>query len=504
MKNFDLKKISLEAKKLKDRGYKIGLCHGVFDIIHAGHINHFSEVKKKCDYLFVTVTEDQYVNKGPNRPVNNHYFRAQVLASIKQIDYVGINFAPDASTCIDLIKPNFYFKGKDYKGKPDLTNRLSKEISSVKKNNGKIIYTSSPLKSSTQIINQSFSYIFDSNLTKFLSTKNKKKLLIDSIKALNKAKDKKVLVIGDSIIDQYDKVRPLNKPIKESILATKFLKTDIYLGGVFAAAENLYQFCNNISICSVIGNDQDIKKSLKKIRSKFNCFIPEEKSKVTTRKRRFVDNAYNRKLSEVYFMDDQLLGKKNKLKIINFLNKKLESFDLVILIDYGHGFIDPEIYNILKKKSKFLAINCQTNSANLGFNLITKYKKADFICIDEPELRLATSNNKDSIEKIVTKELIKSINCKNITITRGRNGSFSYLNKKIENAPALISNKVIDTIGAGDVFLVIASLLYSVKTSQLVTNILGNIAGALKVDILGHSKSISKSNFYAIINHILK
>ena len=47
MKNFDLKKISLEAKKLKDRGYKIGLCHGVFDIIHAGHINHFSEVKKK-------------------------------------------------------------------------------------------------------------------------------------------------------------------------------------------------------------------------------------------------------------------------------------------------------------------------------------------------------------------------------------------------------------------------------------------------------------------------
>ena len=63
---------------------------------------------------------------------------------------------------------------------------------------------------------------------------------------------------------------------------------------------------------------------------------------------------------------------------------------------------------------------------------------------------------------------------------------------------------MIDTIGAGDVFLVISSLLYSGNFGQLITNIIGNIAGALKVDILGHSKSISKSNFYAVINHILK
>ena len=86
----------------------------------------------------------------------------------------------------------------------------------------------------------------------------------------------------------------------------------------------------------------------------------------------------------------------------------------------------------------------------------------------------------------------------------GKNGSFSYLDSKTLKTPALISDKVIDTIGAGDVFLVIASLLYSIKADQLVTNIIGNLAGALKVDILGHSKSISKSNFYAVLNHLLK
>ena len=115
MNKYNLENIAKISKKLKLKGKKIGLCHGVFDVIHAGHLSHFEEVRKKCDYLFVTVTEDKFVNKGPNRPVNNHYFRAKVLESLRQVDYVGINYSPDASDSIRQIKPNFYFKGKDYK-----------------------------------------------------------------------------------------------------------------------------------------------------------------------------------------------------------------------------------------------------------------------------------------------------------------------------------------------------------------------------------------------------
>jgi len=166
MKKYNLGNLAKISKKLKLQGKKIGLCHGVFDIIHAGHLSHFEEVRKKCDYLFVTVTEDKFVNKGPNRPVNNHYFRAKVLESLRQVDYVGINFSPDASESIRQIKPHFYFKGKDYRGKKDLTERLYKEINELKKINSKIIYTDSPLQSSTEIINKSFSYVLDSKLTK--------------------------------------------------------------------------------------------------------------------------------------------------------------------------------------------------------------------------------------------------------------------------------------------------------------------------------------------------
>ena len=74
------------------------------------------------------------------------------------------------------------------------------------------------------------------------------------------------MIIGDAIIDQYDSVRPLNKPLKENILATKNIKTDIFLGGVFAAATNLSQFNNKVSLCTVIGNDKDIKSPLSKFK----------------------------------------------------------------------------------------------------------------------------------------------------------------------------------------------------------------------------------------------
>ena len=295
MKKYNLENLESISQKLRKKGKKIGLCHGVFDIIHTGHLSHFEEVKKQCDYLFVTITEDKFVNKGPHRPVNNHYFRAKILESLRQVDYVGINFSSDATQSIKKIKPDFYFKGKDYKGKKDFTERLYKEIKEVKKINSKIIYTDSPLKSSTEIINKSFSYIFDSELTKFLEKKNKKHLLSKSLESLKEIQNKKVLIIGDSIIDQYNLVQALNKPIKESILATKYLKKDIFLGGVFAAASNLAEFNKNVSICTVMGNDQDVKEQVKKFQKKIKSKIFFEKNKITTRKTRLIDSAYKKK-----------------------------------------------------------------------------------------------------------------------------------------------------------------------------------------------------------------
>ena len=62
---------------------KIVLCHGVFDLLHFGHLEHFKEAKQKGDILIVSITPDRFVNKGPGRPAFNENLRALSLSEIE-------------------------------------------------------------------------------------------------------------------------------------------------------------------------------------------------------------------------------------------------------------------------------------------------------------------------------------------------------------------------------------------------------------------------------------
>ena len=97
----NLKKIVV---KLKAKRKKIVLCHGVFDLLHVGHINHFQEAKSYGDTLIVSVTADEYVNKGPKKPVFNEKLRIEAIAALNTVDYVALNSTPTAINIIQKIK----------------------------------------------------------------------------------------------------------------------------------------------------------------------------------------------------------------------------------------------------------------------------------------------------------------------------------------------------------------------------------------------------------------
>ena len=140
MTNFE--EINNKINYIRKNKKLIGLCHGVFDILHYGHLKHFEAAKKKCDFLFVSITSDQYINKGPNRPVHTNIERLFFLQNLEFIDYAFIADGESGVNSIRLIKPDFYFKGNDYKNnRSDKTKKIFHEIDVVKKNKGKIIYT---------------------------------------------------------------------------------------------------------------------------------------------------------------------------------------------------------------------------------------------------------------------------------------------------------------------------------------------------------------------------
>lgn len=136
----------VQAKRLN-----IGLCHGCFDILHYGHLIHFEDARKNCDFLIVSITPDQFVNKGPNRPIFDVHRRSYALSNIRSIDLVYINDSATAVEPLKKIKPNFYFKGPDYANfKPE--DAIAKEISFAKTLGISTIFTTGENHSTTKIV----------------------------------------------------------------------------------------------------------------------------------------------------------------------------------------------------------------------------------------------------------------------------------------------------------------------------------------------------------------
>jgi bifunctional ADP-heptose synthase (sugar kinase/adenylyltransferase) len=201
-------------------------------------------------------------------------------------------------------------------------------------------------------------------------------------------------------------------------------------------------------------------------------------------------------------MKENYISSKDEKKVLSNLNKSLNKYDVVILNDFGHGFFTNKIINVLVDKSKYLAINVQTNSGNLPFNLVTKYRNADYICIDMPEAFLAAGKKNISKEEI-RNNLLKKIKFKNICITDGKNGAWYYKNKFFKNVPVFNYN-VVDTMGSGDAFFSISSLISRLSNDQELITFMGNVAGSMKVSIVGHSQNIDHIAYIKYAESLLK
>jgi len=165
--------------------------------------------------------------------------------------------------------------------------------------------------------------------------------------------------------------------------------------------------------------------------------------------------------------------------------------------------ITPKVIDLLCEKAKFLAVNAQTNSANTGYNLITKYPRADYVCIDEPEARLALHDKVSSIEEII-KKLGDEVKAKRVTITRGNNGCLVYTPGKGTYKVPVFTNRVVDTVGAGDAFLSITSPCVAMGVPMDQVGFIGNAAGAMKVQIVGNRSSIDKVPLQKFITTLMK
>lgn len=507
-KVFALEELSIECDKARKAGKKITLCHGVFDLLHIGHIRHFTEARKFGDLLVVTLTADDFVNKGPDRPVFTAELRAEFLANLEQVDFVGIVEDGSAAPAIRNVKPDFYVKGGEYsKAEDDVTGKIVLEQNLVEENSGKLVFTNDITFSSSNLINRHLS-THDKNVQMFLEDVRETDLEHRINAYLKKINDMKILVVGETIIDQYTYVAPMGKAAKENIIATLYRNTEKFAGGVVAAANHLSAICPNIELITMMGSGdvgEDFEPFVRELLSpSIDLSVIHRPDGPTVKKERFVEPTYVRKLFEVYEMSDAPLPKNTKNKFKEKLIASLKDADAVVVNDFGHGFIDDEIVDILQENSPFLAVNAQSNAGNIGYNLINKYSKADFVCIDFMEAHLAAQDKHVSVEDLVSERLPSLIDSPNFVVTHGRSGCVaSDGNGGTVTIPAF-NRAVVDTVGAGDAFFVISASMLAAGSDCSTAAFMGNVAGAISIGIVGHRRYLNKIEIQRYVTTLLK
>ena len=486
--------------ELKRHGKTIALCHGVFDLVHPGHLLHLKQAAKIADVLAVSITASKFVRKGPGRPYFDDKTRLEFLAAINCVDYVLLSEGYTVHDIVEAVEPDFYVKGEEYSHEDeDLTGKIREERELVERHGGKIFYTTGQTYSSTKLINNALSGLSDEVREYMLDFKKRHSL--DEIKHYaDAAANLKVLVVGDIIIDRYTYCSIQGLISKEASYSARLLSSEDYLGGSLAIARHLSSFVNkeNLTLASVMGNEDDMNLLVRsELSDKISLQLVNSFKYPTIVKQRYLTRNSKRdeyrkiftinNIPEVQKYDQEALS-----EFKNFLRENISSYDAVFICDFGHGLIDEEAIKIMQDGAKFIALNCQTNSSNMGLNIITKYTRADAFSLDEKELKLAFPEHADD-EKSGLKDLARHLNCGG-WLTRGSDGAWGIeAYGTIHSSPAY-TLRVKDTVGAGDAFYAAACISVAAGADNEAALFMGNIAGALGANIVGNKEPVEKVN----------
>ena len=483
------------------RKQKIIYCHGVFDVVHPGHIRHLSYAKTKAEILVVSITADKHIKKGIYRPHVPQDLRALNLSAFEMVDYVIIDQYAKPINNLKKIKPDFFAKGFEYssKGLPIAT---QEEAKTVEKYGGKMIFTPGDVVySSSKFLEYTLPEIKWEKL--LLLMKNNKFDLDDIKKLINKFSKLHIHVLGDTIVDSYTRTSLIGGQVKTPTLSVLYENTDKYIGGAAIVAQHLKAAGAKVTFSTILGDDplkDYVVKGLKSSGININPII--DNTRPTINKNVIIVDGY--RIIKVDTLDNQPLSEQILKKFNSQIAKS--KADAFIFSDFRHGiFNNTSLDSIMKAipKKKFLAGDSQVATR---WGNICDFKNFDLITPNEKEARFALADQDSSIS-FLSRKLHEKSKFKNLILKLGSRGLFAVNNiaKKHDHAftiPSFVNN-LVDPVGAGDALLSYSTLAMLSTKFLPISSLLGAIAAACECECDGN-KPIATKEIIEKINQIQK
>jgi len=333
---------------------------------------------------------------------------------------------------------------------------------------------------------------------KLLLRKFGKAKILDALESLEKLA---VLLIGETIFDDYVLCDSLGKVSKDPLVAFWKRQHLRQLGGVLATAKHFSGLGCHTHVLSELKED-DIKSvydDLGPLRKLHVELLPGNLEIIKTR---FVDRTSNQRLFETYEMPSSY----DNLKFIEFLERALQDDSLsrnTIIMDYGHGLIDQSLIDRLIRRGLSLTVNTQSNAGNRGFNSVARYAGAKRVFLNGSELQLEVRRKDVDINSVVP-ALAQELSFEEFFVTNGAQGITGWTKEFGTITAPAFAPIILDRIGAGDATLATVAALRSANVHPEIALFFGNIAGAILVSSLGNEISISNQTLRDQSEQILR
>lgn len=462
------------------------LCFGDFFSIHPGHIRYFHKARLQGERLHVAIQGDALIANSQSSASFTETERAEALADLNIVDQVIILDVGKLQDLVTLYPPKMLILGKEFEN-----HRLEQVTGAISQIGNKVLYDDgATYQTASDLLHHSESHVSRHRLEKFRNILRTQDINLSKVLQSTVNKAPTIVVIGDTILDEYMACDPVGMSAEAPVLVVRELEAFRYLGGAAIVAAHLQALGGQCRFFSVIGEDANgewLSNELRKRGVEARLFEAPERS--TTLKIRYM--VQNQKIFRVSRLSDQAIPKYLEEKIISGIEDMRGEIDGIVISDFVYGVVTPRILDYVRSIAKtedILIFGDVQSSSQIGN--VSKLSDFSVLCPTEREARLAVDDNNSGLEQIAVRLLEKTAT-KNLVLKLGPEGFVVYAEsgdgKSIsrQHFPALVVNPV-DVVGAGDSLLSTLALTMSSGCSLVEGAALANCVVKLVVNTMGN------------------
>ncbi len=486
----DIKDLKACVDETKREGKKIVLCQGHFNVIHPGHLRFIEFAHEQGDFLVVAVQGEKKLEDV----VKNKFFsvseRANGIASLEYVDKVFIYNDASFAELAEAVKPNIYVLGVEFSKKMD---QIKDDVGLIEKFGGKVIFSSGDVRyAPTEFLDKGFEGIMEERHALFHSALSKQNITLKKLNDLLDSFHKsRILVIGDTMVDQYVACDALGMSSEAPVLVVREIEHKEFVGGAAIVARHVSALCAQCSFISLIGNDEPgrmARSVLQKENVNASMIIDEDRA--TTFKIRYMVGP--QKVLRVSRLKDVPLSSKMEEEAIRQIDRVKDKIDGIIVSDFGYGMITPALLEHISRtaKEKGLKVFGDVQSSSQVGN-VAKFKDYYILTPTEKEARIALGDKYSGLE-VLGHNLLKETNAQNLIMTMGPEGFIAFDNSagnralvKTQHFPALNPHPL-DVVGAGDSLLAGMAVSSCAGASVMEASAIGSIVASIAVGKIGN------------------